>query len=73
MKKRYKTIGIIGAGALVYGIGVIMGVSLLNGDNSQQTKTQRIAQSKPSYIQTEDQDALTKWVDEIRPAAGNSE
>ena len=73
VKKRHKAMMVIGAGALVYGIGIKMGVSFLNGNNSHNTQQQNIATSKPSYIPTDNPESLSKWVAEIHPAAGTSE
>ncbi len=73
MKTRHKAIMLIAAGALVYSIGIMMGVSFLNGDSSQQTQQNNIATPKPSYIPTDNPEKLSKWVSEIHPAAGENE
>jgi hypothetical protein len=71
MKKRYKAVMIIGVGALVYGVGIMMGVSFLSGDKSQTQPN--VASSVPSMESMGDSDILSKWVANIQPAAGESD
>ena len=72
MKKRHKALLVVCSGALVYGIGIMLGVSFLNGSNDPNNQQQNLATSKPSYIPTEDPENLSKWLSEIHPAAGKN-
>jgi flagellar basal body-associated protein FliL len=73
MKKRHKALMVIGVGALVYGIGLMTGVSFLNSFKGQDAQQQNIAASKAMHIQTETTQELAKRLVEIHPAAGASQ
>ena len=72
MKKRYKAILTVGFGFLVYGVGIMLGVSFLGNNDSIQDHQQQVATSKASYMPTESPESLSKWVAEIHPAAGEN-
>lgn len=61
---------IVGVGALVYGVGIMMGVSFLSGKNTTNNLQPDIATKKPSYLPTKNPENLSKWLAEIHPAAG---
>jgi hypothetical protein len=72
MKKRYKSLVVIGAGALVYGIGVMFGISFLDGSMSSKANQPQTA-AKSSYRPSENPEALSKWLNDIQPAAGGAD
>ncbi|MBU1682519.1 hypothetical protein KJ742_01090 [Patescibacteria group bacterium] len=73
MKKRHKAIVVIGVGVLIYGLGVALGISFLGGNKSPQYHQPNLANQKPSYMPTESPESVSKWLAEIKPAAGGNE
>jgi hypothetical protein len=72
MKKRYKTLILMGAGAAIYGTGVMMGVSLFDGSLSLKANQPETVASK-LHAPTNNSEKLSKWLTNIQPAAGGNE
>lgn len=68
MKKRHKTAILVAAGALVYSIGIMSGVSFLNNAGTDQN-TAAIS----SHVETKSEAEIGQIVSEIEPAAGTEQ
>ena len=71
MKKRYKAIMIIVFGALIYGIGILLGVSFLASDYSQKNQSDTKI-SKPSSMPQELRQSTSQWQPQNQSATEGS-
>ena len=69
MRKTHKALILMGVGAVAYGIAIVYGCSFLDGSMSSKANNSETAATN-IHAPANNPEELSKWLTDIKPAAG---